>query len=182
MIRCLDMDDLRKLADLIRQRNDLEVAITRIIRRPAQIGHIGEYIAARVFGIALASSATEKGNEGRFEEGLLRGRTVNIKWYAKREEALDIEPRSLPDFYLVLTGPHGLAGSSKGKTRPWLISSVFLFDAQQLLDDLAKAGVKVGDATSVRKRLWDAAELWPSQRNTMFPLNDGQRGMLSLFG
>ncbi len=176
------MDDLERLALLIRQRNDTEVEITRIIGRPAQIGNIGEYIAARVFKIALASSATEKGYDGHFEEGPLRGRTVNVKWYAKREGLLDIEPRSLPDFYLVLTGPPSPAVSSKGTPRPWLISSVCLFDAHGLVDELVKAGVKVGIATSVRKRLWDAAELWPNQRNTMLPLTDGQRRMLRLFG
>ncbi len=176
------MDELDRLALLIRQRNDVEVEITRIIGRPAQIGHIGEYIAAKVFRIALASSATEKGYDGRFEEGPLRGRTVNVKWYAKREGALDIEPRSLPDFYLVLTGPHELAGSSRGTPRPWLITSVFLFDGPRLVDELAKAGIKVGIATSVRKHLWDAAELWPNQRSTLFPLTDEQRRMLRLFG
>jgi hypothetical protein len=176
------MDDLEKLALLIQQRNDVEVEITRIIGRPAQIGHIGEYIAAKVFRIALASSATEKGYDGRFEEGPLRGQTVNVKWYAKREGMLDIEPRSLPDFYLVLTGPHGLAGSSKGTPRPWLITSVSLFDAPRLVDGLAKERVKVGIATSVRKHLWDAAELWPNQRNTLLPLTDEQRSMLRLFG
>ena len=79
---------------MIRQRSEVEVAITRIIGRPAQIGHIGEYIAAKVFRIALAPSASEKGYDGRFEDGPPQGRTVNIKWYAKREGVLDIEPRS----------------------------------------------------------------------------------------
>lgn len=165
------MDDLERLALLIRQRNDVEVEITRIIGRPAQIGHIGEYVAANVLRIALASSATEKGYDGRFEEGPLKGRTVNIKWYAKREGVLDIEPRSLPDFYLVLTGPYEPAGSSRGTPRPWLITSVFLFDGPWLVDELTKAGVKIGIATSVKKQLWDAAELWPSQRNTIAPVD-----------
>jgi hypothetical protein len=175
------MDDLRELARLIRKRNEVEVEITRIIGRPAQIGHIGEYIAAKVFRIALASSATERGYDGRFEDGPLRGRTVNVKWYAKREGALDIEPGSLPDFYLVLTGPPGPASSSRGTPRPWLISSVSLFDGPRLSEDLERAGVKIGIATSVRKRLWDAAELWPNQRNSMLPLADEQRRLLRLF-
>jgi len=176
------MDDLKRLAPLIRQRNDVEVEITRIIGRPAQIGHIGEYIAARVFRIALASSATEKGYDGRFGDGPLRGRTVNIKWYAKREGLLDIEPKALPDFYLVLTGPPGRTGPSKGSPRPWLISSAFLFEAHQLVDELVKAGLKVGIATSVRKHLWDAGELWPNPRNTMLALTGEQQKMLRLFG
>jgi len=122
------MDDLESLALLIRQRNEVEVEITRIIGRPAQLGHIGEYVAARVFRIALASSAAEKGHDGQFEDGPLKGRTVNIKWYAKREGILDILSMSLPDFYLVLAGPHEPAGSSKGTSRPWLITSVFQAD------------------------------------------------------
>jgi hypothetical protein len=176
------MDDLERLALLIRQRNDTEVEITRIIGRPAQIGHIGEYIAAKVFSIGLAFSAREKGYDGRFKEGSLSGRTVNVKWYAKREGLLDIEPRSVPDFYLVLTGPHEPAISSRGTSRPWLITSVFLFDGPGLIDELAKAGVRVGIATSVRKHLWEAAELWPNQQSTLLPLTDEQRRMLHLFG
>jgi hypothetical protein len=74
------MDDLEKLARLIRRRNEVEEEITRIIRRPAQIGHIGEYIAALVFRIALAASASKTGYDGYFEKGPLKGRTVNIKW------------------------------------------------------------------------------------------------------
>jgi hypothetical protein len=176
------VDDLRTLADLIRQRNDLEVEITRIIQRPAQVGHIGEFIAAKVFGIALAYSASEKGSDGRIEEGPLKGRTVNVKWYAKRADVLDIEPKFVPDFYLVLTGPHEPAVSSRGTTRPWLITSVFLFDGPRLVDELAKAGVKIGIGASVRRHLWDLAELWPNQRNTMFLLTDEQHRMLHLFG
>jgi hypothetical protein len=176
------MDDLERLALQIQQRNEVEIEITRIIGRPALIGHIGEYIAAKVFRIALAASATEKGYDGLFEEGSLRGRTVNVKWYAKRVGSLDMEPRSVPDFYLVLTGPYEPAVSSRGTTRPWLITSVFLFDGPGLVHELAKAGIKVGIATSVRKHLWDAAELWPNQRNIMLPLTDDQRRMIRLFG
>jgi hypothetical protein len=95
---------------------------------------------------------------------------------------LDIEPKSLPDFYLVLTGPHEPASLSKGAPRPWLVKSVGLFDAPQLIDELTKAGVKIGIATSVRQHLWDAAELWPDQRNTALTLTDEQRTMLGLFG
>ncbi len=88
----------------------------------------------------------------------------------------------MPDFYLVLTGPHEPAVSSRGTTRPWLITSVFLFDGPRLVNELAKAGVKIGIGASVRTYPWDAAELWPNQRNTMFLLTDEQRRMLRLFG
>jgi len=79
------------------------------------------------------------------------------------EGILDITPETLPDFYLVLTGPKGAPTSSRGTMRPWLISYVFLFDAAKLLADLR--GVKVGIATSVRQHIWDMAEIYPTQRN-----------------
>lgn len=175
------IDDLKKLAALIRQRNQAELDITRIVGRPAHVGHIGEFIGAKVFGIALASSASGKGYDGRFEEGPLEGRTVNIKWYAKREGLLDIEPRFLPDYYLVLTGPYEAAGPSRGSPRPWLITSVFLFDGPRLIDELTKVGIAVGIATSVRKHFWEAAELWPNHRNTLLSLTIEQQDVLRLF-
>ena len=48
---------LERLADLIRERNANEVAITRIVGRPAQLGHIGEHIASRIFDIELEQDA-----------------------------------------------------------------------------------------------------------------------------
>ena len=44
-----------------------------IVGRPALIGHVGEYIASRVFGIALEHSAANKGYDGRFTDGPLAG-------------------------------------------------------------------------------------------------------------
>lgn len=99
------MNNLEQLAELIRKRNALEREIKALIGRPAAIGHIGEYIAATVFDIALEESATQKGIDGHFTDGPLKDRTVNIKWYARREGLLDITPDGLPDYYLVLTGP-----------------------------------------------------------------------------
>ena len=77
------MDDLVQLAGLIRRRNQLEQEITALIQRPAQIGHLGEYIAAHIFDIMLEQSAAHKGFDGRFTDGPLQGRTVNVKWYAR---------------------------------------------------------------------------------------------------
>jgi hypothetical protein len=75
-----DADDLAGLAALIRQRNAIETEITQITGRPAVLGHLGECVASRVFGIALAHAATEKGIDGHFVSGPLRGSSVNIKW------------------------------------------------------------------------------------------------------
>ncbi len=53
-------------------------------------GHLGELIASRVFAIELDASASAAAIDGRFTEGPLGGRTVNVKWYLKREGLLDL--------------------------------------------------------------------------------------------
>ena len=98
------MNDIIKLASLIKQRNSIEKQMTSIIGRPGMIGHIGEYIASKVFDITLVESANSKGIDGVFNSGNLIGRSVNIKWYTKDQRMLDINPNGLPDYYLVLTG------------------------------------------------------------------------------
>ena len=91
-------DELARLADLVKRRNALECEITELIARPASIGHIGEFIASRIFNISLQHSASSKGIDGHFNDGTLKNRSVNIKWYAMREGLLDITPDFLPDY------------------------------------------------------------------------------------
>jgi len=67
--------------------------------------HLGEWIAAQIFGIELAASSPETGIDGRFTIGLLRGRTVDVKWYPKLEGMLALKPAPALDYYLVLIGP-----------------------------------------------------------------------------
>lgn len=177
-----DHASLKKLAELICQRNAAEAEITKIIGRPAQIGHIGEYVACRIFGISLASSASSKGSDGIFDTGFLRGRSVNIKWYPKLEGLLDLDVSGTTDYYLVLTGPKAPPGSSRRETRPWLIHHVFLFDARQLHAELASRGIKLGVAASLRSALWVAAEIYPAQRNATIVLSEEQCQLLRMFG
>jgi hypothetical protein len=176
------MNDLRHLADLIKRRNELEREITALIGRPAQIGHLGEYIASRIFNIKLVVSAAHKSIDGSFVDGSLQARTVNIKWYAMREAMLDITPDSLPDYYLVLTGPKSAAMSSRGRARPWTIDGVFLFHASGLVAQLNARGLKLGIATSVAQQLWEEAEIYPNQRCTSLVLSEDRRGQIALFG
>jgi hypothetical protein len=176
------MDDLIQLAELIKERNALEREITALIGRPAAIGHIGEYIASKVFHIALEESASHKSIDGRFSDEPLKGRTVNIKWYARQEGLLDITPSALPDYYLVLTGPKSGAISSRGQVRPWTIDYVFFFEAEPLVSELRRGVVKIGIATSVRQHLWAKAEIYPSRHNDLFELAEEQRKALALFG
>ena len=175
------MNDLTRLAELIKKRNLLEIEITALIGRPAAIGHIGEYIASRVFHIALETSASYKSIDGRFIDGSLMARTINIKWYGRLEGLLDITPNALPDYYLVLTGLKSGAMSSRGQVRPWTIEQVFLFEAQPLVDDLKRGGVKIGIATSVRQHLWAKAEIYPKSSNPTLILTEAQCKALALF-
>ena len=95
---------LKCLADLIRPRNANQVEITRVIGRPALLGHVGESITGRIFDIALEALADNPDSDGRFRSGPLSGKSVNIKMYDKRDGRLDIGPDDVPDF-CVVPGP-----------------------------------------------------------------------------
>ncbi len=174
--------DLNRLADLLRRYNAIGDAIAGMIGRPAERGHVGEYIAAHVFNIALERSARKRARDGRFTAGALAGRTVNVKWYGKQEGVLDLHARGAPDYYLALTGAAGSAVSSRGATRPWVIQSVYLFDARRLLEDLRARGVKIRTGSSVRQVLWKAAEVYPEPWSTALTITQEQRDLLGLFG
>jgi len=172
---------LEELAALIHHRNKLSDGISKIISRPALTSHIGEYIASKIFNIQLDESATSKGIDGRFKDGPLRGKTVNIKLYGKKENLLDSNKDKLADYYLVLSGPDSAAESSRGKTRPLVICQVHLFKMGRLVPDLERSRVKIGIATSVRKQLWDEAIIYPHQRSSELVVTTEQRRQLSLF-
>jgi hypothetical protein len=126
-------------------------------------------------------SASHKGIDGRFLNGPLGGRSVNIKFYPKHDGLLNIAPDALADFILILAGPKSAPMSSKGQTHPHSIESVFLFDATALVNELSSKGVKLGVATSVKQHLWQQAEIYPVQRNSILILSEGQRAMLAQF-
>jgi len=172
---------LEKLASLIHERNIVSGEIATIIGRPALSRHIGEYIASKIFNIELESSATAKGIDGCFTGGTLKGRTINVKLYGKKENILDISLKNLADYYLVLTGPDGAAESSKGKTRPLVISQAFLFNMGKLIPELKERGVKIGIATSVRKPSWESAMIYPVQWNSELVLHKKQMKQISMF-
>jgi hypothetical protein len=180
--RCINRSDLERLASLLRRHNAIGDEIAGIIGRPAERGHVGEYIAAYVFDIHLEHSARKRARDGVFRVGALAGHTVNVKWYGKQEGVLDLHARRPPDYYLALTGPVGSIASSRGATRPWVIQSVYLFDAQRLLADLRARGVKIRTGSSVRQGLWTAAEVYPEPRNASLVLSQEQRDLLALFG
>lgn len=173
--------EIKNLAGLIKKRNAIEAEIAAIINRPGEIGHVGEFIASRIFNIKLEHSAVTAGWDGHFTKGPLAGKTVNIKWYPKREGLLDLNQFN-PDYYLVLTGGRSNAETSRGKTRPWLISEVFLFETRWLLNELTGRKVKIGIATSVASDYWEQARVYNGKESLLLPLSVEQRGMLDLFG
>ena len=179
VVKC--MNDLTKLAALIKEKNAVDNEIAKIINRPAQVGHAGEYIAASIFDITLHSSATQKGSDGFFNSGNLRGYSVNVKWYPKHESLLDLNLKYFPDYYLILAGPKIPAASSRGVTRPWVIDYVFLFEAQPLFDKLRSRKVQIGVAASLASEIWSGGEIYPNQRNNLLTVTNVQRTQLSYF-
>ncbi len=171
---------LAELAGLLAARNDLDRRIGGLIGRPMTAGHLGEFIASRVFGIELETSASARAIDGRSTRGPLMGRTVNVKWYLKREGLLDLTPSDLLDHYLVLTGPPAAAASSRGHVRPWVITNVYLFDARALREDLLARGRRAGVASSVRAADWAGAEAFPRE-HPLLSLTGEQRQALALF-
>ena len=174
-----DAEQLKQLSALLRSLNRVMHGIAAMIGRPAQLGHVGEFIASQVFDIDLAPSASQKAIDGSFRSGPLAGRTVNVKFYTRLEGQLDVPESGTPDHYLVLAGPRGEPASSKGTTRPWCIESVYLFEAAALLEELRNRGVKIGVATSVARGYWEAAEMFPKPSSRALVLSDSQREMLN---
>jgi hypothetical protein len=172
---------MRELARLLGERNAIDAKISKIIHRPTAAGHAGEWIAAQIFDIELESNAVMAAYDGRFRGEPLVGRTVNVKWYLKQEGILDMTNAYALDFYFVLTGPAGPAGTSRGGTRPWLIESVYLFDAHRLLDELRLRNVKIGVATSVRRNHGAAAEIYPNPSKPTLTVSSEQAALLQLF-
>lgn len=173
--------EIAGIADLLRRRNEIDGGIARITGRPMTSGHLGEWIAAQVFDITLEEAANAPAIDGRFRSGPLMGQTVNIKWYLKQEGLLDMTESAALDFYLVLTGPHAAAVSTRSSTRPWQIDAVYLFHAADLLEQQHARNIKIGVATSVLNSQWEDAEIFPVPRNPLRPLSPAQASLLRLF-
>lgn len=176
-----DGSELERLSLLLRDVNRINVEVARLINRPALAGHIGEFVAAKIFDIALEPTAIQAGFDGRFNRGSFAGRTVNIKFYGALEYILDIGQHR-PDYYLVMTGPATGVATSRGGRRPLAIDQVFLFDADRLVSALEERGIRIGVATSVRKEFWKAARIFPSWDGAILPLDAEQETWLHLFG
>ena len=176
------MSNLEQLASLLARRNAIDDEIAALVDRPATRGHVGEWIAREIFGVTLASNAVQKNFDGWFAGGPLVDKTVNVKWYGERAGYLDIKPDGVPDYYLVMTGPKAPATSSRGRTLPWVVTEVFVFDAPALVGRLRVIGRKLGIATYVRQHEWKRARVYPvAAPEPPLTLTDTQREALRLF-
>jgi hypothetical protein len=175
------METVNRLAQLLRERNQIDRQISALIGRPATQGHLGEFLAAKIFDIELMELANNKAIDGVFRSGALAGKSVDIKFYGKQEGLLAINEILQPDYFLVLTGQRLAAASSKGKCRLCVIDHVYLFEGKSLATALRAGGRKFGVAASVRSAFWEAAEIYPLQKNETLTVSDQQRDLLRLF-
>ena len=178
----MNTEKLMTLSVMTKRKNGVDKEMAAIIERPLEKGHFGEFVAAQIFGIELCEDATNEGFDGAFRGGTLAGKTVNIKYYTRHERLLDLKKENGPDYYLVLTGPTAAPAASRGQTRPWVIVSVFVFEAASLLSELRKRNPRkrIGLATYVPADMWDAVEVYP-HGSSLLPLEQSQKDLLALF-
>src|SRR5688572_20159606 len=126
-------DSVAAVARLVRERNQIDGEISRIINRPVLNGHLGEWLASLLFDIDLEPAPSSEAYDGRFASGALAARTVGIKWLGTRAGNLDLGSADGPDFCLVFTGHQALALTTKGIARPLQIDACHLFDTRRLV-------------------------------------------------
>lgn len=174
------MNDLPQLASLLKSRNTIDAKIGHLINRPAQVQAVGEYIAANILGIRLAELGIQKNSDGYFTRGPLAGRSVDIQWHVRHDGVLNMKTDPLPDYYLVFVGSKE-ATALHPLSIPWVIESVHLFNAQELLTALRERGVQLGSSTSITGPLWERAEIYPTQHNPQLFLSPDEKALLALF-
>ena len=173
-------EELARLAQLLAARDALDAQIAELVGRSARPGDVGEFIAARIFDLELAASATQAGYDGEFRSGPLAGRTVNVKTYGDVLGGLDIGAHPC-DYTLVLTGPPRGGPAGVHHHHRWRITGVYLFEMTQLLATLTARGVKIGIATSLRKADVQAAQIFPQRDRSPLQLAPDQIRLLRLF-
>ena len=176
------MSNLPRLAELVRARNTVESNIANLLECDVDLGAVGEKIAASIFGISFIPAATPGQSTGIFTSPTFANKTVDVRWYPRRENMLTIHTDPAPDYTLVLAGPRLDANETRTFVNPWIITSVYLFPMPELLNALRMRGVRVGPRVSVNNQLWEQAEIFPASHNRALVLSDEQRQLLQLFG
>ncbi len=174
------MNNLPRLASLLKSRDTIDSKIAHIIGHPTQIQSVGEYIASVIFGVVLDVSPEHKERDGRFTRGPLMGHTVDVQWRTRHDSILHVKTDPPPDYYLVFVGSKE-ATAIQSLSIPWVIESVHLFDASELLLALHERGVQIGTGTSITGPLWEHAEIYPAQNSVQLQLTGEERELLTLF-
>ncbi len=186
------MGDLKKLAKLLKDRNNTEKEINHLTKYPVSTGQLGEYIAEIIFNVGEAESRIETGNDGTFKNGTFRknnltDKTVNIKWYTSTYNYLvmDRDKDKRPDYFLVLRGGTKRATSTKNMFYPLHVSSVHLFPTEELIKQLSgKVGIGTSQsrATSVKKEYWDEYKIYSEEDdNYENPVTEKGAYLLGMF-
>ena len=176
----IELKQLEILSQLLKERNQIDKKIASLLGRPAEKGHIGEFIAEKVLGIKLNTSGSAPGFDGVFEYGPLVGQKVNIK-FLKHDKNIDLNKKHSPDYYLVLVSPQ--IKGAYGTLLPICIEGIFLFNANELIYELkSRTPTKeIGTATRIPEDLWCKAEIYPNKNNNILKLTDKQRNLLVYF-
>ena len=140
--------ELEHLAELIRAKNEADLSIARLLGRQALSGNIGEFVAARVFGIDLMPSGSHAGYDGVFCAPPPAGQTVNIKTYSRNEWILDIGKHPC-DYYLVLTGPRAGPCAAGHRLRVTPVAAV-LIEAAGRAEFRGNGSCQLGESPAVR--------------------------------
>lgn len=176
------MPDLSRLAELLRARNTVESNIANLLKCEVDLNIVGEQIAASVFGIRFMPTSVPGQSVGTFTRESLTGKTVDVRWYLRREGFLNIHTDPAPDYTLALAGPKLDPSEARAFVNPWIITSAYLFHMPELLNTLRVRGVRIGPRVSVNSHLWEQAEIFPNSPNSTLVLSNEQRQLLQLFG
>jgi hypothetical protein len=175
-------ESVTAVARLIRQRNEMDGEITRIINRPVVGGHLAAWLANELFDVDLEPVGSADTLDGRFTSGALATRTVNIQWIGERNGYFDTTSSDQPDFRLVFTGPKALALTREGVVRAMRIDGCYLFDDRLLRAQQLARGASVGAPSSVPAAEWEAAEIFPRPNNPLLRVDPEAVRLLDLFG
>lgn len=176
------MPDLPRLAELLRARNTVESNIANLLQCEVDLNIVGEQIAASIFGIRFVPATAPGQSAGVFTCPTLAGKTVEVRWYLRREGILNIHTDPAPDYTLVLAGPKFDPSEARALVDPWIITSAYLFHMPELFNMLRTRGVRIGPRISVNSHLWEQAEIFPSSPNSALVLTNEQLRLLQLFG
>src|SRR5260370_37348918 len=104
------MNNLPRLAELLKARNTVEGNIANLIEQPVNIASVGDYIASVIFGITHTESA-QKVIYDKFSYCPLAGHTVHVQWHTRCEVARRLRTDSTPDYYIGMVGQTTVSSS-----------------------------------------------------------------------